>query len=97
MKIDVKESLSGIKIFVEGDIEMTALKPFKDQLVEIGTNNNKNIELDFTGVEYIDSTGMGVILTLSKILKEKKKSLTISHCSEKIQRILQLSSLQDIL
>ncbi len=97
MDIDIQELDEIIKIAVTGSIEIITLKPLKEKLLEIGTNSDKNVEIDLSKVDYMDSSGMGVLLTLSKMLKRKGKALKITNPSDRIKKILQLSSLQEIM
>jgi anti-sigma B factor antagonist len=96
MKIEMNDSEGTILVTPEGDIEMMSMKPFKETMFDLGNNHDKHVVINFANVQYLDSSGMGVLLTLSKMLKAKDKNLRIINCSDRIRRILQLSSLQDI-
>jgi anti-sigma B factor antagonist len=96
MKIKVNQTGDIIKIGIEGNLESTTLKPFNDKVTSL-QNSDKDVEIDLTLVDYIDSSGIRSLLTLKKKLKEINKNLTIVNCSENVKRILQLSSLQGIL
>jgi len=64
--------------------------------LEIGQNENKDIDLDLSKVNYIDSSGVGVLISLLKLQKNKGKSLKISKVSPKVLNVLKLSSLSDV-
>lgn len=97
MQVTVKDLDQVILIEVEGDIEMTTMKPFKEKAFEVGSQSEKDVHIDLGKVDYLDSSGMGVLLTLSKMLRKKNKSMKIINYSEKIKKIIHLSSLKDIL
>ncbi len=96
MDIDVKEGDGLVNITVNGDIEMMTIKEFKEKLLDIGQKVNKDIELDLSRVEYIDSSGVGVLISLLKLQKKKGKSLKIKKVSSKVLNVLKLSSLSDV-
>ncbi len=96
MDIEVKDDTDVIKITVNGDIEMMTIKSFKQKLFEIGQNTEKNIEIDLSNVDYIDSSGVGVLISLLKLQKKKGKSLIINKVSSKVLNVLKLSSLSDV-
>jgi anti-anti-sigma factor len=95
MKIKINQTADMVKMLIEGNLESTTLKPFTDRVANI-TSFGKNVEIDMAQINYIDSSGIRVLLTLSKKLKEIEKNLTLINCSENVKRILQLSSLQGI-
>ena len=96
MDIEVKEEESVVKIAVNGDIEMMTIKTFKQKLFDVGQNIDKDIEIDLSNVDYIDSSGVGVLISLLKLQKKKEKSLKINKVSSKVLNVLKLSSLSDV-
>ena len=96
MKIDVSESDKSITIQVHGDIEMVSIKQFREELFEIGEKTDKDIEIDLLNVDYIDSSGVGILISLFKLQNKKGKKLVINKVSPKVHDVLKLSSLSDI-
>ncbi|MFC1671007.1 STAS domain-containing protein [Spirochaetota bacterium] len=96
MDISVKDEDSRINVIVNGDIEMMTIKSFKDKLFDIGQNTDKDIEIDLSSVDYIDSSGVGVLISLLKLQKKKGKKLIINKVSSKVLNVLKLSSLSDV-
>lgn len=96
MEIDVKEHDDLVLVKVNGDIEMMSIKNFKQILFEIGQNIDKDIEIDLSDVDYIDSSGVGVLISLLKLQKKKGKELRMGKVSSKVLNVLKLSSLSDV-
>lgn len=96
MDISVSEDDKLVKITVNGDIEMMTIKNFKQKLFELGQNIDKDIEIDLSNVDYIDSSGVGVLISLLKLQKKKNKNLIINKVSPKVLNVLKLSSLSDV-
>jgi len=96
MDISAKDEDSQINVIVNGDIEMMTIKSFKDKLFDIGQNTDKDIEIDLSSVDYIDSSGVGVLISLLKLQKKKGKKLIINKVSSKVLNVLKLSSLSDV-
>ncbi|PKL35139.1 MAG: hypothetical protein CVV44_23235 [Spirochaetae bacterium HGW-Spirochaetae-1] len=96
MDIEIKENDELVNIIVNGDIEMMTIKTFKQKLFEIGQNVDKDIEIDLSSVDYIDSSGVGVLISLLKLQKKKGKTLKINKVSSKVLNVLKLSSLSDV-
>ena len=96
MDIHIKEEADIVNITVNGDIEMMTIKNFKEKLFEIGHNIDKNIEIDLSSVDYIDSSGVGVLISHLKLQKKKGRTLNIKKVSPKVLNVLKLSSLSDV-
>ncbi len=95
MKVKINQGTDIIKLIIEGNLESTTIKPFSDKIANI-PGLGKNVEVDLDLVDYIDSSGIRALLTLSNKLKDSNHTLSIINCSENIKRILKFSSLQGI-
>ena len=96
MNIDVQENAQSVMVVISGDIEMVTIKDFKDKLLQLGQSTEKDVEIDLSNVEYIDSSGVGVLISLLKMQKKKGKDLKIEKVSDKVLSVLKLSSLADV-
>lgn len=96
MIIKINQTDDAVTLIIEGNLESTTIKPFSDKVSSI-PGFGKNVEIDLDKVDYIDSSGIRALLTLSKKMKDIDRKLVIVNCSDNIKRILKLSSLQDIL
>lgn len=96
MEIDIQENDDIVILTVHGDIEMMTIKTFKQKLFEVGQNYDKDIEIDLSDVDYIDSSGVGVLISLLKLQKKKEKALKMEKVSSKVLNVLKLSSLSDV-
>jgi len=96
MEIEIHKDSDPVTVSITGDIEMMSIKDFKTKLFEIGQNEDKNIDLDLSRVNYIDSSGVGVLISLLKLQKNKNKILKITKISPKVLNVLKLSSLSDV-
>jgi anti-sigma B factor antagonist len=96
MNIEVKENAQSVMVVISGDIEMVTIKDFKEKLLQLGQSTEKDVEIDLSNVEYIDSSGVGVLISLLKMQKKKGKDLKIEKVSDKVLSVLKLSSLADV-
>lgn len=96
MKIKIKENDDVILISVIGNIELYTQPKFKDTLLKIIRETDKNIDIDLSQVDYLDSSGLGTLVSLYKIQNKKGKKMTISKVNSGIRNLIQLSTLADI-
>ncbi len=97
MSIQVKEDDDVVTITVQGDIEIYTLDEFKKVLISVGHSSDKNIVIDVSTVNFIDSSGIGALISLYKLQSKKGRKLTIRNASPDIQNILKLTTLSDVL
>lgn len=79
-----------------GDIDIVSSKALKEVLVNKFEEKAQDIILDFTHLDYIDSTGLGIIIGACGRMKESGKKLTIIHPKESIKRLLTITGLDKI-
>ncbi len=97
MDFTIREEGSIITITLQGPMELHSIKEFQNKVVELDTASPRDIVLDIKDVEYIDSTGISVLITLNRQQKKKGKSLKIMNASQRVANLLELSSLSDLL
>ncbi len=95
MEIVVNENADPVYINIVGSIEIldTDYNEVKERLFELCKNNDKDIVMDLSGVEYIDSSGIGLLTSIAKLQSKKGKKIRIDKASLQILNVLQLSSL----
>ena len=76
-------------------MEMGTMNNFNEKLFEISHTLKKNIEIDLSNVDYIDSSGVAILIDLMKFQKKRGKNLVIKKASPKVLNVLMLSSLTD--
>lgn len=94
MLLEIKnEDNQSIVSFLDCDrIDTTNLKLIKEQLApvvsEFNENSNRNEQvLDFDNIDFIDSSGLAMIINLYKNLSEHDKSLKIINVNEIVSDI----------
>ena len=62
--IDIKDNGLSFFVIIKGEIEIIHIKELKEKLTSLAEKNNKDIELDLSDVEYMDSSGVGTLLNV---------------------------------
>jgi len=87
-----------IVLSLTGELEMGNSSTLKDEVVEQFISKGQvNIALDFSGLEYIDSSGLGVVVSLHKRCKQNGGRLAIFNMNETLYRLFKLTSLEKAL
>ncbi len=81
---------------IEGEIDIQTAEKLKDELELIVLTEGMIIELDFSKVIYMDSSGLGVIVALYKRVIKKKVDLKMV-LSERMMRMFKITGLSEFI
>jgi anti-anti-sigma factor len=79
-----------------GDLDIDAFEIVKEQMMPEQFPAN-HVEIDFSRVRFVDSTGIGLLIDLVNHLRNSGKAVTIINVSSAIQEVFSLLQLADIL
>ena len=81
--MDVKVQVSGEKatLSLSGRFDFTAHKEFR-QYADRTVQNNEitGVEVDLSGVEYLDSSALGMLLLLKEKAEKSQQSVSLVNC-----------------
>lgn len=97
MKIQVTETDNVKVIDISGSIETAQIKELAELIDDLCESSEKKIEINLSGAEYLDSTGISLLLKLHKAQKQKELGFSIVEASERVTSLLSLCSLQEAL
>ncbi len=81
---------------INGEIDVYTSPKFKDELHSMINQSNSDIVIDGENLEYIDSTGLGVLMSGLKKLREEQNNITIKNIRPNIQKLLKITGLNKI-
>ncbi len=79
-----------------GEIDIYSSAEFKDTLLKLIEEKNVDINIIGTSLDYIDSTGLGVLISVIKQMKESETTIIITDIKPSIKKLLELTSLDKI-
>lgn len=82
-------------IDIQGDISAFAEQELMRAYTEASTPTTRNIILNFTGLEYMNSSGIGLIVTLLIRINRQKQKMLAYGLSDHYQHIFELTRLND--
>ncbi|MGC2402740.1 MAG: STAS domain-containing protein [Acidobacteriaceae bacterium] len=75
----------------------TDLQKLKPELTTLAGEPNSVLILDFSQVEYADSSGIGVLLYLDEIAREAGSALRIAGATRRVHEVLHITHTDKIL
>jgi anti-anti-sigma factor len=96
--IEVKLNPNGEELTVNliGDLDIDSTELIEEELIP-AMEQYKTIHLIFTDVPFVDSSGMGLLLTLVQTLKEKEIGVRISNVRKEVMEVFEILQLPEIL
>ncbi|MBN2258952.1 MAG: STAS domain-containing protein [Clostridiales bacterium] len=85
------------KIGLDGDLEINSSIVLKDKLNEILDQKDANIEFNFEKLSYIDSTGLGVLISLLKRLNKNGFTMSVINPQDNILKIFKITGLYKVI
>ena len=95
MTITKNATDSTLRIALEGRLD-TNTAPQLEAELKASLPGVTELELDFSGLEYISSAGLRVLLSAQKTMNKQGK-MTIHHVNETIMEVFEITGFVDIL
>ena len=84
-------------LYVEGLIKLgESAEFFSSALENVLKNESSNVIIDFTKIDYIDSTGIGELVGYLGKFTTQNRKLILVNPSERIQKLLRLAKLDTV-
>ncbi|SHK03806.1 STAS domain-containing protein [Tepidibacter formicigenes] len=83
-------------IELKGEIDIYTANKLKENLIEVVTTNPQDIILNASNLEYIDSTGLGVLIGTLKRLKQQEKDIYITNAKANVKKLFNITGLDKI-
>ena len=97
LEIEVQTSEERTLVTLSGDLDASTATLLYDQLSDLEVENVQHVVLDLAKVTFMDSTGLGVIVTEHKRLGHTKGSLTIFSPPSSVRRLFEITGLDGVL
>ncbi|HKK50456.1 MAG TPA: STAS domain-containing protein [Myxococcota bacterium] len=81
---------------VEGQLIVGNRQELKQKVLEDLENGARKFVIDFSETGYIDSSGLGVLVSLSKKIREKGGELRLSSLNEDLRTLFELTKLDTL-
>ncbi len=95
IQVDIHEDLGVAVIRVEGEVTGFAEEPLMNAYSQADRSPIRTILLDFTRLEYMNSTGIGLLVTLLIRSQRQEQRLLACGLSEHYKQIFDLTRLNE--
>lgn len=80
----------------EGDMDIYTSESFKEQVLKSLDTKNLSILIDGENLDYIDSTGLGVLISILKKVKESDHNIYLENIKPNIKKLFNITELDKL-
>ena len=91
-----KENGGVVVVSVDGQLIVGNRQELKQQVIDALEGGARKFVVDFTRTGYIDSSGLGVLVSLSKKIREHGGDLRLAGLNEDLQTLFELTKLDTL-
>ncbi len=97
MTFTVSNAPNGVtKVAVDGQLIVANRNELKDKVVAALESGETKFVLDFASTGYIDSSGLGVLVSVSKKIREAGGDLRLAALNEDLRMLFELTKLDTL-
>lgn len=97
LRIDVQPLEQATVVAVEGEIDVASVEALREQLLALADTGRTRVVLDLTGVMFLDSTGLGALVSTRRRLQALGGALVLACTNDIVLRLLRLTSLDKVI
>jgi anti-sigma B factor antagonist len=94
--IDIQERGDVTIVSIKGEVDLYTAPTLKEQIADLVAGGKTNLAVDLGGVEFMDSTGLGVLIGGLKRCKEVGGGLALVAPREPVVKVLSITGLDKV-
>jgi anti-sigma B factor antagonist len=94
--LDVSKVDSHSLVAVDGEIDVYTAPKLREKLIELVSEGSYDVVVNLEGVDFLDSTGLGVLVGALKRVKAHEGSLSLVCTQDKILKIFKITGLTKV-
>jgi anti-anti-sigma factor len=88
---------SSVTVTLRGELDLASVGALEEQLAAIERQGAARILLDLSGLSFIDSSGLRVLLLANGRARESGRELLCTESSEAVQRVFEMTGARELL
>ncbi len=96
MEIRVTEHVDFVTLSLKGRLDITSSTSLKDDVLRHVQKGRKNLILNLAQVDFINSSGLGTLVSILKEVKLAKGRLVLSNLASYVREIFEITQLSNI-
>jgi anti-sigma B factor antagonist len=91
LSLETREEGDQVRIAVEGELDLSSALTFDEEVRRAEERCPRTLVIDLSGLKFLDSTGLRLIMSAQARAKKRGHRLTIVEGGQAVQRIFRLA------
>ncbi|WP_252975141.1 STAS domain-containing protein [Janibacter melonis] len=96
LTISTSNSNGAVVVHCTGEIDVSTASQLRDAVQQVILGGSRSVAIDMTGVSFMDSTGLGVVVGRLKTLRREGGTLTIAATADRVRRVFEITGLDKV-
>lgn len=97
LNFDIKEAQNSLLIILKGDLDAYTCNNLRENVEEMLKDRVVDVYVDGKDLDYIDSTGLGTIMGIYKILNDEGKKIYLENLKPNVRKMFKITSLDQVI
>lgn len=93
VRTEVSDVAGWTVVSVYGEVDVATAPSLREQLIDLVSDGSTKLVLDLEGVDFLDSTGLGVIISALKRARTQGGDLRLVCTQARIRRLFEITGL----
>lgn len=95
MVVRIEQAAKEITAWLLGELDHHTARVMREQIdAAVGQSSAKVLRLDFSGVGFMDSSGIGLVMGRYRLMQSRGGRLLVVGVSERLLRVMKLAGLE---
>jgi anti-sigma B factor antagonist len=94
-RVEVRTEGLAAVVVVRGELDLATSPELEEQLRRIWDTGNEQLVIDLRELEFMDSTGLSIIVKAHQRLTDEGRQLSLVRGSQQVQRLLDLTGVSE--
>ena len=96
LSLQTREVDSRVIVAVGGEIDVYTAPKLRDMILELVSQGHHNLVVDLEGVDFLDSTGLGVLVGGLKKVRAQEGSMELICSHDRLLKIFRITGLAKV-
>lgn len=96
LSLSTRETAGGLVVDVSGEIDVYTSPKLRERLVALVTEGANRLVVNLDDVEFIDSTGLGVLVGVLKRIRARDGSMSLVCSQDALLRVFRITGLEKV-